>query len=82
MRFSPPVYGTCLDLGEWGAVVTEGWERRVCTEGENAKVTKRMISTQLIYPPTNRQDAFVQADPACQPDLIEDGKYEYKLSKQ
>jgi NADH dehydrogenase len=46
-------YVTCLDLGRSGAVVTEGWERRVEKTGGEAKAMKRMINTQIIYPPAN-----------------------------
>lgn len=44
-------YTTILDLGNWGAVYTEGWDRHVVTKGEAAKRTKRMINRERIYPP-------------------------------
>jgi NADH dehydrogenase len=44
-------YVTCLDLGAWGAVYTEGWERRVTASGTEAKRTKRTINCVRIYPP-------------------------------
>jgi NADH dehydrogenase len=47
-------YATCLDLGPWGAVYTEGWDRRVVAKGAAAKKTKQQINTQRIYPPLNR----------------------------
>jgi NADH dehydrogenase len=55
----PPVpytqlrYVTCLDLGRSGAVITEGWERHVEKTGAEGKAVKRMINTQLIYPPAD-----------------------------
>lgn len=46
-------YVTCLDLGRSGAVITQGWERRVDKTGEEGKAVKRLINTQVIYPPTD-----------------------------
>jgi NADH:ubiquinone reductase (H+-translocating) len=46
-------YVTCLDLGRFGAVFTQGWERRVEKTGEAAKAVKRMVNTQAIYPPAD-----------------------------
>jgi NADH dehydrogenase len=46
-------YVTCLDLGRSGAVVTQGWERRVDKTGAEGKAMKRLINTQLIYPPAD-----------------------------
>jgi NADH:ubiquinone reductase (H+-translocating) len=46
-------YVTCLDLGRSGAVVTQGWERRVEKIGGEGKAVKRMINTRLIYPPAD-----------------------------
>lgn len=44
-------YLTCLDLGRSGAVVTQGWDRRIERIGEEGKALKRFINTRLIYPP-------------------------------
>jgi NADH dehydrogenase len=44
-------YVTCLDLGRSGAVITQGWERRVEKTGSEGKAVKRLINTQVIYPP-------------------------------
>ena len=41
-------YVTCLDLGAWGAVYTQGWDRRVTATGAAAKETKRTINCQRI----------------------------------
>jgi NADH dehydrogenase len=43
-------YVTCLDLGRSGAVITQGWERRIQKTGEEGKAVKRLINTQVIYP--------------------------------
>ncbi|MGO4330614.1 NAD(P)/FAD-dependent oxidoreductase [Cupriavidus sp. 2TAF22] len=62
--YSQPKYVTCLDLGPWGAVYTEGWEREVKMAGADAKQLKTRINTEWIYPPSaNRADVFEAADP-------------------
>lgn len=62
--YSQPKYVTCLDLGPWGAVYTEGWDRQVHLSGKEAKELKRTINTQVIYPPeANREAAFAVANP-------------------
>jgi NADH dehydrogenase len=50
-RYRQPNYTTCIDLGEYGAMYSEGWEREVKTTGAEANVRKRMINEQWIYPP-------------------------------
>jgi NADH dehydrogenase len=47
-------YVTCLDLGPWGAVYTEGWDRHVAISGMNAKSIKQTINCVRIYPPRSR----------------------------
>jgi NADH:ubiquinone reductase (H+-translocating) len=47
-------YTTILDLGPWGAVYTEGWDRRVVAVGAAAKRTKQLINCERIYPPRSR----------------------------
>lgn len=62
--YSQPKYVTCLDLGPWGAVYTEGWERSVKLVGAEAKALKQKINTEWIYPPSaNRAEALESADP-------------------
>ncbi|QGZ63534.1 NAD(P)/FAD-dependent oxidoreductase [Paraburkholderia acidisoli] len=62
--YSQPKYVTCLDLGPWGAVYTEGWEREVKLKGSEAKQLKHRINTEWIYPPrAQREEAFAAADP-------------------
>ncbi len=51
--YSQPRYVTCLDLGRFGAVFTDGWERTVLETGCDAKIRKRRINTVVIYPPAN-----------------------------
>ncbi|WP_428308207.1 NAD(P)/FAD-dependent oxidoreductase [Lacipirellula sp.] len=46
-------YVTVLDLGPWGALYTEGWDRHVVAVGAMAKATKRTINCERIYPPRN-----------------------------
>jgi NADH dehydrogenase len=58
------LYGTCLDLGEAGAIVTRGWERKVGRIGAEAKKMKQEINTVWIYPPkAERAAALASADP-------------------
>jgi NADH:ubiquinone reductase (H+-translocating) len=61
-------YVTVLDLGSWGAVYTEGWDRHVVTKGATAKKTKQLINCQRIYPPLtrNRQEILAAAAPVVQ----------------
>lgn len=57
-------YVTCLDLGGWGAVYTEGWEQAVKSVRGEAKKIKIAITNELIYPPAaDRAVAFAAADP-------------------
>jgi NADH dehydrogenase len=46
-------YVTCLDLGRSGAVITQGWDRRIEKTGAEGKAVKRLINTQVIYPPAD-----------------------------
>ena len=52
-------YGTCLDLGPWGAVRTEGWERKVVKKGSDAKAIKTHINRNQIYPPLSQDRAEI-----------------------
>jgi NADH dehydrogenase len=62
-------YVTCLDLGAWGAVYCDGWDRAVATTGAAAKATKRVINCERIYPPRSRDPAEIlaAAAPVTQP---------------
>lgn len=62
--YSQAKYVTCLDLGPWGAVYTEGWDRQVKLSGAEAKALKTKINTEWIYPPrADRAEVFELADP-------------------
>jgi NADH:ubiquinone reductase (H+-translocating) len=62
--YTQPRYTTCLDLGPWGAVLTQGWDRGVKLTGAEAKAVKQMINGKLIYPPrADRREALAAADP-------------------
>ncbi|MGY2236840.1 NAD(P)/FAD-dependent oxidoreductase [Pseudomonas gingeri] len=62
--YSQPKYVTCLDLGAWGAVYTEGWDRQLKLVKEEAKQLKTSINTVWIYPPAaERATALASADP-------------------
>lgn len=64
LPYSQENYVTCLDLGAWGAVYTEGWDQQVKLTREEAKKVKISITSELIYPPkADRAIAFEIADP-------------------
>lgn len=54
-------YVTCLDLGPWGAVYCQGWDRQVAVKGAAAKQTKQTINRIRIYPPRSRDAAEILA---------------------
>jgi len=65
IAYRQPKYVTCLALGPWGAVYTEGWSREVKMEGAPAKALKHQINTEWIYPPTGDRRAILDsADPS------------------
>ncbi|MDI9776525.1 MULTISPECIES: NAD(P)/FAD-dependent oxidoreductase [Pseudomonas] len=62
--YRQPKYVTCLDLGEWGAAFSEGWERELKLQGQEGKDMKRQINGVWIYPPAaDRALALAAADP-------------------
>lgn len=64
LPYRQEMYVTCLDLGAWGAVYTEGWDQQVKLTREEAKKVKVSIVSELIYPPkAERVAAFEVADP-------------------
>lgn len=64
IAYRQPKYVTCLDLGAWGAVFTEGWDRQVKLIKHEAKELKTQINTVWIYPPAaDRATALAAADP-------------------
>lgn len=68
LPLSIPHYVTCLDLGSWGALYTEGWDRQVVAQGPEVKKTKRMINCDRIYPPrgATRAEILEAAAPVVQ----------------
>ena len=59
--YSQPYYVTCLDLGDFGALFTTGWERKIDKVGPEGKALKKMINTQWIYPPRGDRAALLAA---------------------
>ncbi len=60
-HYSQPNYQTCLDLGDFGALLTRGWERTVVQAGMGTKPIKEMINRRIIYPPMDDPDALMAA---------------------
>ncbi|MBN3776406.1 NAD(P)/FAD-dependent oxidoreductase [Burkholderia sp. Ac-20345] len=64
LKYTQPFYATCVDLGEWGAVYSEGWDREIKLTHAEGKARKQMINTQWIYPPApNRAEALAAGNP-------------------
>ncbi|WP_205769622.1 hypothetical protein [Microvirga sp. KLBC 81] len=62
--YRQPKYVICLDVGPWGALYTEGWDRQVRLTREKGKAQKREINTTWICPPAaDRKAAFAVANP-------------------
>lgn len=59
-------YVTVLDIGAWGALYMEGWDRRVVAAGAAAKATKREINHHRIYPPSDPEALLAGAAPVIQ----------------
>jgi NADH dehydrogenase len=57
--YAQPKYVTCLDLGSWGALYTEGWDRQVRYVRDEAKKLKQEINRVWIYPPAVDRDAIL-----------------------
>jgi NADH dehydrogenase len=53
LDYRQEAYVTVLDVGAWGAVYMQGWDRRVVAEGPAAKATKQEINHRRIYPPAD-----------------------------
>ncbi|KWK72300.1 pyridine nucleotide-disulfide oxidoreductase [Burkholderia ubonensis] len=64
LEYRQPFYATCVDLGDWGAVYSEGWDRQIKLTRAEGKARKQMINTQWIYPPApNRTEALAAGNP-------------------
>ena len=64
LEYRQPFYATCVDLGDWGAVYSEGWDRQIKLTHAEGKARKQMINTQWIYPPApNRAEALAAGNP-------------------
>lgn len=62
--YSQPKYVTCLDLGAWGALYTEGWQREIHYIKKEGKKIKQEINTKWIYPPElEKNELFAIAAP-------------------
>lgn len=61
-------YVTVLDLAQWGALYTGGWDHSLVSIGAEAKRTKQVINCQRIYPPRSMdpRDIFDAAAPIVQ----------------
>ncbi|KML57617.1 pyridine nucleotide-disulfide oxidoreductase [Burkholderia cepacia] len=69
LEYRQPFYATCLDLGEWGAVYSEGWDRQIKLTHAEGKARKQVINTQWIYPPApNRAEALAAGNPQASSD--------------
>ncbi|MPV65404.1 NAD(P)/FAD-dependent oxidoreductase [Burkholderia sp. BE17] len=69
LAYRQPFYATCLDLGEWGAVYSEGWDRQIKLTHADGKARKQVINTQWIYPPApNRTEALAAGNPQASSD--------------
>ncbi|KAG8154983.1 NAD(P)/FAD-dependent oxidoreductase [Burkholderia catarinensis] len=64
LKYRQTFYVTCVDLGGWGGLYTEGWDRQVKLTRAEGKDRKILINTQWIYPPApDREQALAAGDP-------------------
>ncbi|BAN27632.1 NAD(P)/FAD-dependent oxidoreductase [Caballeronia insecticola] len=64
LPYRQPFYATCIDLGDWGAIYSEGWDRQIRLTHAEGKTRKQMINTKWIYPPApNRVEALAAGNP-------------------
>lgn len=61
LAYRQPFYATCVDLGDWGAIYSEGWDREIKLTHAEGKTRKQMINTQWIYPPAPERAAALSA---------------------
>ena len=68
--YSQPDYVTCLDLGPWGALFMQGWDRQVRLAGPWAKVVKQAINRRLIQPPRSHDPRRILEAVAPEPPML------------
>lgn len=73
-----------LDLDPWGAVYTEGRDRKSAAQGKRAKKVKETINCERIYPPLtkDRVALFNAAAPIVQAPPPISGKTELELGAE
>jgi NADH:ubiquinone reductase (H+-translocating) len=60
LPYGQPYYCICLDLGEWGGLVTDGWDRKVMMKGKDAKGVKIEVNTKFIAPPLDDKEEILK----------------------
>jgi NADH dehydrogenase len=60
LPYEQPLYVTCLDLVDWGALYTEGWDRKVISTRKDAKEVKINVNTKFIIPPFGDRDEILK----------------------
>lgn len=53
IKYKQEEYVTCVDLGNYGAILTEGWSKNIKYFGKKAKEIKKHIMFNILYPPTD-----------------------------
>ena len=51
IEYHQPEYVTCLDLGSWGALFMQGWDRQIDKQRAEGKAVKQGINHERIRPP-------------------------------
>ncbi|MFE7084055.1 NAD(P)/FAD-dependent oxidoreductase [Priestia megaterium] len=69
MPYKQEQYVTCLDLGPWGALFTNGWDRIPEYQGQEGKKIKMNINQSVIYPPlSGKKEELFEASKQIVPD--------------
>lgn len=73
LPFQARPYVTCIDLGRYGALFTQGRQRDVLRHGPDAKATKQQINRVLIHPPegASGEQLLAMALPAQAADAVQ-----------
>lgn len=67
-RYRQPGYVTCLALGDYGAVLTAGFDReRVLATGQDAAALKRAINHGLLYPRGRTREELLKSGTPAPP---------------